>query len=101
MTRNATIPTASTTLLELLSMGAEITFGSGRTLKGDVRNGYISVANEFGGLGLWDIDAKTGVDDAVSDLVRDAREHGLDLHGAEIPHPDDLSEEDGDDKHVD
>lgn len=94
MTKKTGLPTGSTTLLELLQMGARVTFGSGRAMAGDLRGRYIDVANEFGGLGSWDLDASTGVDDAVSDLVRDAAEHGLDLHGSELPHPDDAGEDD-------
>jgi len=84
MSKNVTIPTATTTLAELMAMGAKVGFRSGRTMSGDVRNGYVDVANEFGSLGVWDMDSKTGVDDAVADLVRDARESGCDLHGTEI-----------------
>lgn len=84
MTKEVPIPTANTTLLDLLNMGARITFGSGRSLKGDLDGRYVAVSNEFGSLGLWDMDAASGVQDAVHDLVRDARESGLDLHGAEL-----------------
>lgn len=75
----------TTTIDELLRMGARITFGSGRSMTGDVRGGYIAVANEFGGLGVWDLDDKNGVEQAVHDLARDAAESGMTLHGKEIP----------------
>ena len=94
MTRNTGTPTAETTLLDLLNMGARITFGSGRSLRGDLDGRYIAVANDLSSLGLWDLDAKTGVDDAVNDLVRDARESGYDLHGTEIADEDEIPEED-------
>lgn len=80
----ADLPNADTTIIELLRMGARIEFGSGRSLRGDVKDGYIAVANEFGALGLWDMDSKTGVSDAVNDLTRDARESGIKLDGTEI-----------------
>lgn len=89
MGKGVVTPTANTTLVELLRMGAKITFGSGRSLRGARGNGYIEVSNEFGSLGLWDIGAQDGVDQAVSDLVRDATEHDMDLHGEPLPHPDD------------
>ena len=73
-------------------MGAKITFGSGRSLSGKLANRYIQVSNEYGSLGVWDLDAKSGVDDAVSDLVRDDRESGLDLHGQTLPTDDDETE---------
>jgi hypothetical protein len=87
MNRNDAIPTATTTLAELMAMGARVEFGSGRAMRGDVRNGYVDVSNEFGPLGVWDADAADGVDRAVGDLVRDAREHGVDLHGRTIADP--------------
>lgn len=77
-------PTAQTTLGELLRMGARIEFGSKRSLNGLTVGSYVEVTNEFGSLGLWDMDSSTGVDDAVNDLVNDARESGFDLHGHEI-----------------
>jgi len=88
MTRKIEVPVADTTLLQLLEMGARITFGSQRYLKGDLDGRYVAVGNGFGSLGLWDMDSRTGVDDAVGDLVRDAAEHGLDLHGGEIVRED-------------
>ncbi|MFZ3481731.1 hypothetical protein [Sphingomonas sp. 3-13AW] len=89
MTKDVTLPTASTTLAELLNMGAQITFNSGRSLRGDLRDRYIHVRNEFGGLGVWDLDGSSGIDDAVRDLANDAAESGYDLHGRELPDPDD------------
>jgi hypothetical protein len=94
MSKKIDLPTATTTLAELLEMGAKIGFGSGRTMRGNLIDRYIDVGNEFGSLGVWDLDAKHGVEEAVSDLVRDAGEHGLDLHGGELPHEDDDSEDD-------
>ena len=81
MTEPRTLPTAQTTVAELLAIGAKITFGSGRTMAGDTRSKYIDVSNEFGSLGMWDLDAKDGPDSAIADLDRDAREHGIDLFG--------------------
>lgn len=86
----------TTTIDELLRMGARITFGSGRSMSGDVRNGYIRVANEFCSLGVWDLDATTSVDQAVSDLTRDAAESGMTLHGKEIPEEEETIDEDED-----
>lgn len=94
MTKNIEIPTATTTVAELLEMGAKISFGSGRTMRGNLVDRHIDVGNEFGSLGVWDLDAKHGVEEAVCDLVRDAREHGLDLHGNELPHEDDEEDDD-------
>lgn len=86
------VPAADTTLLQLLGMGARITFGSQRYLSGDLASRYIAMGNEFSGIGVWDLDARDGVDQAVNDLIRDAAENGLDLHGGELPHPDDANE---------
>ena len=78
------LPTASTTLHELLRLGARVSFGE-RSMQGDPRDGYIQVSNAFGSLGLWDMDNAQGVDNAVNDLAKDAREHGYDLHGEVLP----------------
>lgn len=85
--------TGTTTIAELMRMGARITFGSGRSMAGDTRGGYIQVTNEFGSLGLWDMDAATGVEDAIADLTRDAAESRMTLHGVEILEADDEVEE--------
>ena len=74
------LPTAETTLHDLLRLGAKVTFGE-RSLKGDPRDGYVEVSNAFGSLGLWDMDNAEGVNSAVADLAKDARENGYDLHG--------------------
>jgi hypothetical protein len=65
-------------------MGAKITFASGRSVAGDVCNGYIDVANEFGSLGLWDLSAADGVERAIADITKDAQDSHIDLHGREI-----------------
>ena len=85
MPKTTTLPTGDTTLAELLAAGATVTFGSGRRMTGQTRDRYIAVANEFGPLGLWDMDSKDGVRDAVGDLARDAAESSMDLHGAPLP----------------
>lgn len=77
-------PTAATTLAGLMRMGARVTFPSERSMRGDVRHGYVDVANESGGLGVWDLDRDSGVDEAIADLARDARESGMDIHGREL-----------------
>jgi len=97
MNKPIAVPTATTTLAELVGMGATITFRSGRSLRGLTKTRYIEVANEFGGLGLWDMDASDGIDSAVRDLQKDAAEHGQDLHGIEIV----ASEDDADDSEED
>jgi hypothetical protein len=65
-------------------MGAKITFASGRSLAGDIQNGYIDVANEFGSLGLWDLSAVDGIEKAIADIAKDAQDSHIDLHGREI-----------------
>lgn len=74
-------PTATTSLLALLQMGATVSFPGGRSMRGRPQLGYVEIYNEFGSEGLWDLDNAAGIESAVADLVRDAAREGVTLYG--------------------
>lgn len=74
---NKPIPTkGNPTVLTVLRSGCSITFSDEDSsyLKGFPKTGYIEVGNQFGSLGLWNLD-RVGTDNALRDLAQE-RERG-------------------------